>query len=184
MRSFEDFLFKVPLGIISRFKIYLYRILGMNIGFGNRFESGRARRVSNISIGNLNAFTKGYMLWPLEEKKKEKSIIIGDNNFFNRNLMIDACSLVEIGNDNLFGPDIYITDSNHTFGFGISVKDAGMQRGIVKIGNNCWIGAKAIILKDVNLGDNCIVAAGSVVTKSFPPHSLIAGVPAKLLVRR
>jgi acetyltransferase-like isoleucine patch superfamily enzyme len=56
-----------------------------------------------------------------------------------------------------------------------------MSDGSVKIGSHCWIGAKAIILKDVALGDYCIVAAGAVVTKSFPAGSVVAGVPAQLL---
>jgi acetyltransferase-like isoleucine patch superfamily enzyme len=51
----------------------------------------------------------------------------------------------------------------------------------VVIGNHCWIGAKAVILKDVVLGDYCVVAAGAVVTKSFSAGSVIGGVPAKLL---
>jgi GT2 family glycosyltransferase len=38
--------------------------------------------------------------------------------------MIDACSLIEIGNKNMFGPDVFITDSNHTFGHNISPKDS------------------------------------------------------------
>ncbi len=52
-----------------------------------------------------------------------------------------------------------------------------MKRGQVKIGNHCWIGAKAVILKDVELGDGCVVGAGAVVTKSFPANSRITGVP-------
>ncbi len=95
--------------------------------------------------------------------------------------MIDACSLIEIGNKNMFGPDVYITDSNHTFGHNISPKDSPMQVGKVRIGNNCWIGAKAVILKDVELEDECVVAAGAVVTKSFPRGSITAGVPAKII---
>ena len=81
----------------------------------------------------------------------------------------------------MFGPDVYITDSNHTFGENVSPQNMPMQRGKVKIGNHCWVGAKAVILKDVELGDYCVVAAGAVVTKSFPTGSVIGGVPAKLI---
>jgi len=56
-----------------------------------------------------------------------------------------------------------------------------MERGKVCIGNGCWIGAKAVILKDVILGDRCVVGAGAVVTRSFAAGSVIAGVPARLI---
>jgi maltose O-acetyltransferase len=98
--------------------------------------------------------------------------------------MIDACGYVEIGDENMFGPDIYITDSDHSFGEGVSPKASPMQKGRVRIGNRCWIGAKAVILKNVELGDGCVVGAGAVVTRNFPPGSLIAGVPARPLVKQ
>jgi acetyltransferase-like isoleucine patch superfamily enzyme len=181
MRHFEDYIFKVPTGLRSRLVVLLYKIWGMKIGTANRFEKVRVRRANQIQINNNNSFTSGYMLWPLDENTKVIRIMIGSNNYFNKSLMIDACGYIQIGNNNMFGPDVYITDSNHSFGKGILPKNAAMQRGKVLIGNDCWIGAKAIILKDVELGDSCVVAAGAVVTKSFPAGSVVAGVPARLL---
>ena len=153
----------------------------MQIGANNRFEKGRCRQLMQIKVGNNNAFTNGFMLWPIDNTFFGSRIVIGDNNYFNRNLMLDACGYIEIGDSNMFGPDIYVTDSNHQYKMGKSSKDLSMNIGKVVIGNNCWIGAKAVILMDVVLGDNCVVAAGSVVTKSFPAGSIIGGVPAKLL---
>lgn len=49
------------------------------------------------------------------------------------------------------------------------------------IGKNCVIGINSIILPGLTIGDHCVVAAGSVVTKSIPPHSMVAGNPAKVL---
>jgi maltose O-acetyltransferase len=95
--------------------------------------------------------------------------------------MIDACGSIEIGDQNMFGPDIYITDSNHRFAPGLAPNEQPMDIGKVKIGNRCWIGAKAVILKDVELGDGCVVAAGAVVTRSVPPGAIVAGVPARCL---
>ena len=56
-----------------------------------------------------------------------------------------------------------------------------MTQKDVTISDNCYLGANSTILMGVELGENCIVAAGSVVTGSFPPNSLIGGVPAKLI---
>ncbi len=182
MFSKIEFLFlRVPRGIASRFRLAFYRLLGLKTGKRNRMEKSRCRRLKQIMIGSNNAFTEGIMLWPEDAPYDGIRIKIGDKNYFNRNMMIDACGYIEIGSFNMFGPDIYITDSNHRFGTGITPSNEPMQKGKVKIGNYCWIGAKAIILKDVELGDHCVVAAGAVVTKSFPAGSVIAGVPAKII---
>ncbi|MDD3040470.1 DapH/DapD/GlmU-related protein [Bacteroides sp.] len=65
----------------------------------------------------------------------------------------------------------------------INQQGAKSEEPIV-IGNDCWIGTRVIILPGVEIGDYSIVAAGAVVTKSFPPYSIIGGVPAKLLKKR
>ncbi len=52
------------------------------------------------------------------------------------------------------------------------------------IGNDVWIGYDATILPGVNLGDGCIVGAKSVVTKDFPPYSIVAGNPARIIRAR
>jgi acetyltransferase-like isoleucine patch superfamily enzyme len=182
--SLESLLLRMPRGLASRIRLATYRILGMKQGARNRMEGGgRCRRLSQIQLGNYNAFTQGCWLWPLDAEYDGIRIRIGNGNYFNRNLMIDACGLVEIGSENMFGPDIYITDSNHRFGDGVSPKESPMQTGRVKIGNRCWIGAKVVILKDVELGDGSVVGAGAVVSKSFPGGSVIGGVPAVNLRR-
>ena len=176
----EPLFLRIPRGLASRVRLAMYRVLGMKQGKRNRMEGGgRCRRLRQIEIGSYNAFTQGCWLWPEDTDFDGIRIRIGDGNYFNRNLKIDACNYVEIGNENMFGPDVYIADSNHAFRPGVSPKTLPMQKGTVKIGSNCWIGAKAIILKDVELGDGCVVAAGAVVTKSFPAGSVIKGVPAR-----
>ena len=59
-----------------------------------------------------------------------------------------------------------------------------MTRGLylhTRIGANCFIGGRSLILPGVEIGDNCVVGAGSVVTKSVPGRSLVAGNPARIL---
>ncbi|WP_277424177.1 CatB-related O-acetyltransferase [Adlercreutzia sp. ZJ304] len=54
---------------------------------------------------------------------------------------------------------------------------------IVNIGNDVWVGEKAIILSG-NIGDGAIIAAGAVVTKDVKPYSIVAGVPARQIGSR
>ena len=51
----------------------------------------------------------------------------------------------------------------------------------VLIGNNVWVGCRAIILKGVTIGEGAVVAAGAVVTKDVPPFTLVAGNPARVI---
>ena len=59
-----------------------------------------------------------------------------------------------------------------------------MTRGLylhTRAGQNCFIGGRSLILPGVEIGDHCVVGAGSVVTKSVPPRTLVAGNPARVL---
>jgi acetyltransferase-like isoleucine patch superfamily enzyme len=143
----------------------------------------RVRRCKQIIIGDCNAFTEGCCLWPDDREYDGARIRIGNSNYFNRNVMIDACGLVEIGNQNMIGPDVYITDSNHRFGHGLVPGAQPMERGEVFIGNRCWIGAKAIILKGARLEDGCVVAAGAVVNRRVEAGQVVGGVPARPIGR-
>lgn len=50
-----------------------------------------------------------------------------------------------------------------------------------RIGKNCFIGARSIILPGVTIGDNCVIGSGAVVTKDIPPNSAAAGNPAQVI---
>lgn len=54
----------------------------------------------------------------------------------------------------------------------------------VTIGNDVWIGARAMILDGVSIGDGAVIAAGAVVTKDVPPYAIIGGVPARVIKYR
>lgn len=184
LSRFETLFFRAPRGFLSRIRLALYRAFGLRAGHGNRVERIRCRRVSQIVLGDRNALTEGCWLWPTEHPGEGIRIRIGHGNYFNRDCIIDANGLIEIGDGNMFGPGVFITDSNHQTKPGVPPGDLKMEVGRVKIGNRCWVGARAIILKDVELGDDCIVGAGAVVTRSFPAGSTVVGVPARLLTEK
>jgi acetyltransferase-like isoleucine patch superfamily enzyme len=54
-------------------------------------------------------------------------------------------------------------------------------KGIVRLGNDVFIGVNSVILRDVTIGDYSIVGAGSVVTKDVPPNVVVAGNPARVI---
>lgn len=94
-----------------------------------------------------------------------------------------------IGNYVVFGPSPTIMTGDHRmdvvgrYMFEVEEKSAESDLPVV-IEDDVWVGAHVTILKGVVLGRGSVVAAGSVVTKSFPPYSVIGGVPARLLKQR
>ena len=90
--------------------------------------------------------------------------------------MLDVVE-VEIGPRTQIGPAVQIYAADHPRD--PELRMAGLELGRpVRIGRNVWIGIHCIIMRGVTIGDNSVVAAGSVVTKSVPPNTLVAGNPA------
>lgn len=68
--------------------------------------------------------------------------------------------------------------------FGAYILTHDRTRGLylhTRIGKNCFIGSRSIVMPGVTVGDNSIVGAGAVVTKDVPPRSVVAGNPAKVI---
>jgi acetyltransferase-like isoleucine patch superfamily enzyme len=91
-----------------------------------------------------------------------------------------------IGNKVVFGPAPTIVTGNHRFDivgqFIIDVHDKLPENDReVVIEDDIWVGANVTILMGVTIGRGSVIAAGAVVNKSFPPYSIIGGIPAKLL---
>ena len=87
-----------------------------------------------------------------------------------------------IGNNVNLAQGITVTALNHNFEDPTrKIDEQGISTKPVVIGDDVWIGANAVILPGVTIGHHVVVAAGAVVTKDVPPHSLVAGVPAKLI---
>jgi len=68
--------------------------------------------------------------------------------------------------------------------FDAAILTHDLTRGLrlhTRIGKNCFVGARSIILPGVLVGDGSIIGAGSVVVRDVPPHCIVAGNPAKVL---
>lgn len=107
-------------------------------------------------------------------------VVIGDHTRIGlHNTIIGP---VTIGNHVNLAQGITVTALNHNFSDSDKrIDEQGVSTKQVTIGNDCWIGANAVILPGVTIGNHCVIAAGAVVTKDVPSHSLAVGVPAKVI---
>lgn len=107
-------------------------------------------------------------------------VVIGDHTRIGiHNTVIGP---VTIGSHVNLAQGITVTALNHNYKeTGKRIDQQGVSTNPVVIGDDVWIGANAVILPGVTLGNHCVIAAGAVVTKDVPPHSLVAGVPAKII---
>ena len=89
---------------------------------------------------------------------------------------------VIIGSHVNLAQGITVTALNHNFEDSEKrIDEQGVSTSAVTIEDDIWIGANAVVLPGVTIGHHSVVAAGAVVTKDVPPHSLVAGVPAKII---
>ena len=98
---------------------------------------------------------------------------IGEGVEINDGCHIACAGLMKIADGTLIASRVFITDHDHS---SENFEDLVVEP--VCIGKHCWIGENVSILKGITLGDNSVVGANSVVTKSFPPNSILVGCPA------
>jgi lipopolysaccharide O-acetyltransferase len=140
-----------------------------------------------IKIGNQSSVGQGAWLGAIDKYNSQKftpSLSIGNNVRIGNFACITCIDEIIIEDGCLFSEYAYISDHFHGFDPSIGVEPARQplfSKGKVKIGKDSFIGYRATILSGVSLGKNCVVGAHSVVTKSFPDYSMVAGVPAKLI---
>ncbi len=119
---------------------------------------------------------------PNQEMMTDPVVIIGDRCLIGRGSAIVGHYRIDIGDDVFTGMNVYITDQNHGYedpDTPIGIQDP--QDDPVVIGDGSWIGSGAVVLPGARIGKQCVVAANSVVRGTFPSHSVIAGVPAKVV---
>lgn len=176
---------KIFIGKQCKFRFKKRMTIGKNFVLGDYSEIS-ALGSFGVQIGNnvkIRSFCK--IICSTSYNNIGYKIIIGNNVGVGEFSYIGGGGGTEIGNDTIIGQYFSTHPENHIFSKNKTlIREQGVIRKGIKIGENCWFGSKVTVLDGVKIGDNCVVAAGSVVNKSFPKNSIIGGVPAKLLKKR
>ena len=150
--------------------------------FNSEFDSRRVWKnktsgrlfLADKSVIKLNSttFYSGITL----SVNKNAVLTIG-KSYFSYDCRIACFNSIKIGDGCAISQNVSIRDSdNHEI-----LRDGFEKSAPIIIEDNVWIGINVTILKGVQIGEGSVVAAGAVVTNSCPPHSLIAGVPDRII---
>lgn len=121
-----------------------------------------------------------YIEPPLHANFGGKHVHFGKNVYANFNLTLVDDTHIYVGDCTMFGPNVTVATAGHPIL--PQLRAQGYQyNAAVHIGQNCWIGAGAILLPGVTIGDNVVVGAGSVVTKDLPDNVVAVGNPCRVM---
>lgn len=108
------------------------------------------------------------------------NIHLGDGVYMNFDCVILDCAEVRIGRNVLLGPGVHIYAASHPIEAALRIQGPELAKP-VHIGDNAWIGGRAVICPGVTIGADVTIGAGSVVTRDIPQGVLAAGNPCRVI---
>jgi acetyltransferase-like isoleucine patch superfamily enzyme len=147
------------------------------VGPGVNLEIGRG---ATLALGRWSWLGHGCKI-----RVHEGEVSIGAKTVVGQECTISAFQHVAIGRECVVADRVMLIDFDH----GIveverPVRLQGIYKRDVNVGNNCWIGYGACVLRGVTVGDNCVIGTSAVVTKDVPDNAIVGGVPAKVIRMR
>ncbi len=119
---------------------------------------------------------------PDQELISDEIVTIGDRCLIGRHSSIVGHFSITIGDDVFFGPNVYVTDQNHSVDrLDLPIGRQSEPERPVVIGAGSWLGTNSVVLPGVTIGRHVAIGAGSVVTTDIPDNAVAAGVPARVI---
>jgi acetyltransferase-like isoleucine patch superfamily enzyme len=147
------------------------------VGPGVKLEIGRG---AVLRLGRWSWIGHGTKI-----RVHEGEASVGAKSVLGQECTISAFQHVSIGRECIVADRVMLIDFDH----GVveterPIRLQGIYKRDVRVGNNCWIGYGACILRGTTVGDNAIIGTSSVVTKDVPDNAVVAGAPARVLRMR
>lgn len=138
----------------------------------------RIRKAFYYKVGMRFPYSK-VRVWAMRKLgyKVGRDVYFPSDLIITQNLVDDQAKVV-LGDRVSIAPRVMLLALSHANASNIR-KDIDTSKSQIIIGDDCWIGAGAIILNGVTIGTGAVIGAGSVVTKDVEPYTIVAGNPAK-----
>jgi acetyltransferase-like isoleucine patch superfamily enzyme len=147
------------------------------VGPGVKLEIGRD---AVLRLGRWSWIGHGTKI-----RAHEGVVEIGAKTVLGQECTISSFQRVSIGREGILADRVMLIDFDH----GVveverPIRLQGIYKRDVQVGNNCWVGYGACILRGTTIGDNCVIGTSTVVTKDVPDNAIVGGVPARVLRTR
>lgn len=175
--------------LYSRWVRLTYPFASAGTGLSMHYTCELHRQMANrIQLGSSILLAKDVWLnvpYPLDGDGGP-AIVIDDGCVVGRRCTLSARNSIHLERDVILAPSVLIMDHNHGYeDVSLPIKNQGVtEGGTIRIEQGCWIGHCAAIVcsaGDLVIGRNCVVGANAVVSRSFPPYSVISGNPARIV---
>lgn len=164
--------------------IYPFARLGSKLTVHYPFRLDR-REAGQISLGNNVTLGKDAWLNTVGETSSEVKIVIGDNCNIGARDIFSAQNFICIEDDVMIATSVLIQDHHHAYeDISLPISQQGVTAGgRIRIERGCWVGQGAAIVcneGELVIGRNSVIGSNALITRSFPPYSVIVGNPARL----
>jgi acetyltransferase-like isoleucine patch superfamily enzyme len=112
----------------------------------------------------------------------EGTLRVGGRSTFGRDTSVNCYLDIEIGESALFADHVYVSDFDHRHAdLGVPIRDQGIVKARVRIGDDVWLGTKVTVARGVEIGQGAIIGANAVVTRDVPAYAVAVGAPARVI---
>lgn len=183
---YEDNELRAKIGLVLREELGSFhprlRLITLITGLIPHYVGARLRRrilkVAGIKIGLGTTLMGTPYMYGFGDILRR--LHIGSHVVINIGCIFDLNAPIHIGDHVALGHEVLLMTSSHHIGCATH-RAGSIYTAPVMIEDGAWIGSRSVVLPGVTIGVGSVIGAGAIVTKDVPPHTLVGGVPARVI---